>query len=95
MRFTRELGCDWHTVMDAVTAYRAPLIDDADRVGGAALGLDETLFTRRGPRKTRSWCTSMVNVDRPAQLLDVVEGLTAKAPTDWLELRTNRSHQQL
>ena len=23
----RELGCDWHTVMDAVSAYGSPLID--------------------------------------------------------------------
>ncbi len=84
----RELGCDWHTVMDAVTAYGTPLINHPDRIGDVvALGLDETLFARRGPRKTRSWCTSIVAVDRPAQLLDVVEGRTAKAPSDWLEAR--------
>jgi transposase len=85
----RELGCDWHTVMDAVVAYGTPLIDHVDRIGDVgALGLDETLFARRGPRKTRSWCTSIVDVDRPAQLLDVVEGRTAKGPTDWLEARS-------
>jgi len=86
----RELGCDWHTVMDAVSAYGSPLIDHAERIAEvAALGLDETLFARRGPKKTRSWCTSIVDVDRPAQLLDVVEGRTAKAPTDWLEARSD------
>lgn len=84
-----ELGCDWHTVMDAVTAYGTPLIDHAERIGDvASLGLDETLFARRGPRKTRSWCTSIVDVNRPAQLLDVVEGRTSKAPTDWLQARS-------
>ena len=66
------------------------VIDHAERIAEvAALGLDETLFARRGPKKTRSWCTSIVDVDRPAQLLDVVEGRTAKAPTDWLEARSD------
>src|SRR5690606_10970384 len=66
----RELGCDWHTVMDAVVAYGTPLIDDPDRIGEVtALGLDETLFARTGPWRTQQWCTSIVDVGRPAQLL--------------------------
>ena len=46
-----ELGCDWHTVNDAVIAYGTALVDDdPDRIGEpAAVGLDETLFARRGP----------------------------------------------
>jgi len=46
-----ELGCDWHTVNDTVLAYgEALLAADADRVGAIdALGLDETLFFRKGP----------------------------------------------
>jgi hypothetical protein len=46
----RELGCDWHTVNDAVMAYgTARLAADVDRVGQVgALGLDETLFARVG-----------------------------------------------
>ena len=44
-----ELGCDWHTVMDAVVAYGTPLIDDPGRIGDiTAPGLDETLFVREG-----------------------------------------------
>lgn len=83
-----ELGCDWHSVMDAVVAYGTPLIDDAARIGTVtALGLDETLFVREGPWNDRSWVTSIVDVSRPAQLLDVVEGRTAKAPSDWLAAR--------
>lgn len=86
----RELGCDWHTVMDAVTAYGTPLIEHDDRVGEVhALGLDETLFARTGPKHTRAWCTSIVDVDRPAQLLDVVEGRSSAAPTAWLEQRSD------
>ena len=84
-----ELGCDWHTVMDAVIAYGTPLVDDPDRIGEVtALGLDETLFVRSGAWKRRSWVTSIVDVTKPAQLLDVVEGRTAKAPSDWLENRS-------
>jgi transposase len=83
-----ELGCDWHTVMDAVVAYGTPLIDDPARIGVVtALGLDETLFVREGPWNRRSWVTSIVDVSKPAQLLDVVEGRTAKAPSDWLDAR--------
>jgi len=84
-----ELGCDWHSVMDAVVAYGTALIDDPARIGEVtALGLDETLFVRTGAWKHRSWVTSIVDVSAPAQLLDVVEGRTAKAPSDWLEHRT-------
>ncbi len=44
------LGCDWHTVNDAVLAYGAALVDHPDRFGEvAALGLDEVLFVQRGP----------------------------------------------
>ena len=83
-----ELGCDWHTVMDAVVAYGTPLVEDPSRIGPVtALGLDETLFVRTGPFRRRSWVTSIVDVTRPAQLLDVVEGRTAKAPSAWLDQR--------
>ena len=46
----RELGCDWHTVNDAVLAYGEALLEaDVDRIGQAtALGMDETLFARAG-----------------------------------------------
>lgn len=83
-----ELGCDWHTVMDAVLAYGTPLIEDPGRIGQVtALGLDETLFVRTGRWRRRSWVTSIVDVARPAQLLDVVPGRSAKAPSAWLEAR--------
>jgi len=38
-----DLGCDWHTVMDAVVLYGKVLIADPHRFGTVtALGLDET-----------------------------------------------------
>jgi len=79
------LGCDWHTVNDAVIAYGEALLDaDDDRIGVVrALSLDETLFVREGPWRTQRWSTQMVDA-RSGQLLDVVAGRTADAPARWL-----------
>ena len=80
-----ELGCDWHTANRAVLAWgQALLAADVARVGAVeALGLDETLFGRQGPWRTRRWCTSIVDVTE-GQLLDIVPGRDAEAPTRWL-----------
>ena len=48
-----------------------------------ALGLDETLFARRGRYRAKTWSTNIVDVGR-GQLIDVVPGRTAKAPARWL-----------
>ena len=83
-----ELGCDWHTVNDTVIAYGIALVDDdPDRIGSVtALGLDETLFVRIGPRHRQAWSTSIVDV-RAGKLLDVVPGRSAVEPCRWLEAR--------
>lgn len=82
-----ELGCDWHTVNDAVQAYGAALLDDAARVGPVnALGLDETLFVRRGERHHKVWATSIVDVRRGV-LLDMIEGRRAAPTIEWLKAR--------
>jgi transposase len=83
-----ELGCDWHTVNDAVIAYGTPLVEDPERIGEpTALGLDETLFVREGPRRRQRWSTSIVDVDAGV-LLDVVPGRTAAEPCRWLAARS-------
>lgn len=85
-----ELRCDWHTVNDTVIAYGAVLVGDPDRIGPvAALGLDETLFCRRGHWRRQEFATSIVDVSpgRPAQLLDVVEGRSAAGPSSWIANR--------
>jgi transposase len=82
-----DLGCGWHTVMDAVLAYGQVLVDDPDRFGDvAALGLDETLRCRLGPWRRQAWTTQIVDVGA-GQLLDVVEGRTAHGPIAWLAAR--------
>ncbi len=82
-----ELGCDWHTVNEAVIAYGTVLIDDPARIGQpTALGLDETLFCRDGPWRRQRWSTSIVDVSN-GRLLDVVAGRSAAEPCRWLAAR--------
>ena len=80
-----ELGCDWHTVNDAVIAYGTVLIEDEDRIGDVtALGLDETLFCRIGRWRLQAWSTQIVDVGA-GRLLDVVAGRDATGATVWLK----------
>jgi transposase len=82
-----ELGCDWHTVNDAVIAYGTPLVEDPARVGAvAAVGLDEVLFARQGPWRTQAWSTQIVDVHH-GQLLDVIEGRSAAGACAWFAQR--------
>ena len=80
-----ELGCAWHTVNASVQRWGSALLAvDTQRISQvSALGLDETLFCRRGRFNKRAWSTSIVDVGS-GQLLDIVAGRTAKAPTRWL-----------
>ena len=55
-----------------------------------SLGLDETLFGLRGNRRTRSWCTSIVDVAE-GQLLGIVPGRTAASTKCAAESTTTRS----
>ena len=95
---SRELGCDSHTVNDAMIAYGTALIDDdPGRIGAVwALGSDETLFNRQGRWRTAQWCTSIVNLaEGGAQLLDVVAGRSAAGPCDWLDARAAQWRSQI
>lgn len=90
-----DLGADWHTVNDAVVAYGSRLVDDPDRIGTVtALGLDETLFVKRGKWRIKQWSTSIVDVGA-GQLLDVVEGRDAAPATRWLAERTEAWREQI
>jgi transposase len=95
----KELGCDWHTVNDTVVAFGTALVDDPERIAEIveALGLDETLFVRRGERHRAEFVTSIVDVspNRSAQLLDVVAGRSAAGPTQWINARPEVWRQQI
>ena len=84
-----ELGCDWHTINDAVIAYGTALVDDdPDRIGAVnALGLDEVLFARVGPWRIKAWSTSIVDT-RAGKLLDVIPGRTAAGACEWFDRRS-------
>ena len=79
-----ELGCDWHTVNDEVRRWGEALLEaDTNRVGRVeAVGVDETLFWRRGQFRTKQWCTSVVDVGG-RQLIDIVPGKTANSAEAW------------
>jgi transposase len=84
-----ELGCAWHTVNDALLHYGEALVDDEGRFGNvSALGLDEVLFVHDGPYRRLVFSTSIVDVEK-GQLLDVVPGRSGKAPTQWIEARSD------
>jgi transposase len=83
-----ELGCDWHTVMDAVVVYGTPLIDDRHRFGTVtAVGLDETLCVRVGRYRTQVWSTQIVDV-QAGQLLDVIPGRDSGPACAWFAGRS-------
>ena len=89
-----ELGCGWHTVNNEVGRWGEALLEaDTDRIGEVgAVGIDETLFWRKGRWRTKQWCTSVVDVGGH-QLIDIVGGRTAESaaawfraqPTEWCE----------
>lgn len=82
-----ELGCDWHTVNDAVMAYGTALVEDPARIGEpTAVGLDETLFARQGTYRTQCWSTQIVDVTA-GRLLDIVEGRDSKPVCEWFTKR--------
>ncbi len=68
----------------------ALLAADTERICDvAAFGLDEHLMWRRGRFRAKAWATGIVDVGR-GQLLDIVPGRTAQAPTQWLLDRSRR-----
>jgi len=82
-----DLGCEWHTINDAVLAYGEALVDHPERFSDvASLGLDEHLMVREGERHHRQFVTALVDVDH-GQLLDIVPDRTGDAPKAWLRER--------
>jgi len=71
-------------INDAVMSYGAPLVEDPSRYGYVnALGLDETLFYRKGPYHNQNWCTTILDTE-DATLLDVVPDKDTKKTKKWI-----------
>jgi transposase len=90
-----DLGCDWHTVMDAVVLFGEPLIDDPARYGMVnAVGLDETLYVREGRYRRQRWSTQVVDVQH-GQLLDVLDGKDVATCCAWFAARPSGWGEQV
>ena len=83
-----ELGCGWRTVNASVRRWGCALLEaDTRRVSAVeVLGLDETLFCRRGRFGAKAWPASIVDAGS-GQLLGIVPGRTAEEPARWLSDR--------
>ena len=78
-----ELGCDWHTVNNEVGRWGKALLEaDTSRVGAVqAVGMDETLFWRKGRWRSKQWCTSVVDVGGLLTTIGASPVLTTEIPT--------------
>ncbi len=67
-----EVGVSWNTIMNAVTDYGRPLIDDPERLKTIAqLGVDETVFQSSGIGRRRSFVTAVSDLEQ-RRVLDVL-----------------------
>ena len=83
-----EFGVGWATVMTAVRDYGQPLVDDPGRLNGVhTLGVDETAFLAATPTSATIFATGVVALNGRARLLDVVEGRSGNALSDWVSGR--------
>ncbi len=78
-----ELGVCWWTVMDAVTEYGTPLVDDPDRVGPVTmLGVDETSFLKANRAHPIIYATGLVDLEQRI-VIDMVRGNAAADLRRW------------
>jgi transposase len=92
----RELRCSWDSVNRAVRVYGAALLAaDTKRLKETtAIGLDETLFVRRGPYKRKSWSTTVCDVVNH-QLIDVVPTREFTEVAGWLRSQPHHVKDRL
>ena len=84
-----DLGCNWHTVNNAVVAWGEALLEaDTERICSVeALGLDEVAFAKLGERRKLYFATTIADTRR-GQLLDVVPGRGGAEPKEWMKARS-------
>ena len=74
--------------MAGVREYGQPLVEDPDRLARVhTLGVDETAFLAATPTSGTTFATGIVALNGRARLLDIVEGRSAKALSDWVSAR--------
>ena len=96
-RVAESLGVSWNTANSAVLAEgQRVLIDDPARLEGVtAIGVDEHVWRHtRHPGQGDKYVTVIIDLTPvrdgtgPARLLDMVEGRSKQAFTQWLADRT-------
>jgi transposase len=92
----RELRCSWDSVNTATRVYGAALLAaDTKRLKETtAIGLDETLFVRRGRYKKKSWSTTVCDVVNH-QLIDVVPTREFVEVARWLRAQPHHVKDRL
>ena len=92
----QELGCGWDSVNTAVRVYGAALlVADTKRLKETtAIGLDETLFVKRGPYKQKSWSTTVCDVVNH-KLIDVVPTREFTEVARWLDSQPHHVKDRL
>jgi transposase len=83
----RVFGVGWATIMRVVTARGKPVIDDPHRLDAVtAVGVDETAYLRASGTHPTLFATGIADLtpDRPARLLDVVQGRSGTVLAAWL-----------
>lgn len=94
----RQLGVDWHTLMDAIRAQAVKHLDDdparAARLAGVdTVGVDEHIWRRSAGHRDRA-VTSIVDLTRDedgrvhARLLDVTLGRSGPVYATWIRAQT-------
>jgi transposase len=90
-----ELGCDWHTVNDAVMAYGSVLVDEPGASANQPRwGLTRKLLCHEGPWRHQCWSTSIVDVGAGCRL-DVVPGRSGVEPCRWLAGRSEEWREHI
>lgn len=81
-----ELGCDWHTVSDAVRTYGAALLEaDRKRMNRtSAIGLDETSFVRHSARGPTDYATTVADVEHH-QIIEILPSRDFVEVARWLD----------
>jgi transposase len=83
-----QFGVGWQAIMNAIIEYGTPLVDDPARLDGVTrLGVDETAFLSANACHATLFATGIVDLTGAARLLDIVEGRSGKALSDWVSER--------
>jgi transposase len=91
-----ELDCSWDSVNTAMLVYGSAWIEaDTKRLKETtAIGLDETLFVREGPYKTKLWSTTVCDVVNH-QLMDVLPTRDFVQVAGWLDRQPHHVKDRL